>query len=73
MAKVKVAIEEILCKVFEVEVPDEVLEERDTWTILEKAKNMYYDEEVVLTSDDFSGTKNIAIVDDRCPTEWEDF
>jgi hypothetical protein len=73
MAKVKVAIEEILCKVFEVEVPDEVLEEKDTWTILEKAKNMYYDEEVVLTSDDFDGIKNISIVDDRCPTEWEDF
>ena len=73
MAKVKVAIEEILCKTFEVEVPDEVIADKDTWTVLEKAKDMYYNGEIILTSDDFSGAKNIAIVDDRMETEWEDF
>lgn len=73
MAKVKVAIEEILCKTFEVEVPDEVVDAGDSWTVLEKAKDMYYNGEVVLTSDDFSGAKNIAIVDDGWDTEWEDF
>ena len=73
MAKVKVAIEEVLCKTFEVEVPDEVVDEGDSWTILQKAKDMYYNGEVVLTSDDFSGDKNIAIVDEGWDTEWEDF
>lgn len=74
MAKVKVTIEEHLTKEVEIEVPDSVIEDNDTEAVIQKATEMYDNGEIVLTSDDFSGIKLIAITDeDFGETEWEEF
>jgi hypothetical protein len=74
MTKVKVTIEEHLTKEVEIEVPDSVIEDNDTEAVIQKATEMYDNGEIVLTSDDFSGIKLIAITDeDFGETEWEEF
>jgi hypothetical protein len=74
MAKVKVTIEEHLTKEVEIEVPDSVIENDDTDAVLNKAIEMYNNEQIVLTADDFSGVKLIAITDENLSeTEWMEF
>ena len=74
MAKVKVTIEEHLTKEVEIEVPQSVIDDDDAYAVIQKATEMYENGEIVLTSDDFSGVKLIAITDDEFgETEWEEF
>lgn len=74
MAKVKVTIEEHLTKEVEIEVLDSVIEDNDTEAVIQKASEMYNNREIVLTPDDFSGVKLIAITDAAFgETEWEEF
>ena len=74
MTKVKVAIEEHLCKEVEIEVPDSVVASDDVEAVLKKAIEMYENEEIVLTADDFNGIRLIAITDDTVTnTEWDEF
>jgi hypothetical protein len=74
MPKVKVTIEEHLSKTVEVEISQEAFDEYDTEAAIQKAMEMYLNEEIVLTSDDFNGTKLIAVTDDEfADTEWEEF
>ena len=74
MAKVKVTIEEHLTKEVEIDVPDSVIEDNDTEAVIQKAREMYDNGEIVLTPDDFSGIKLIAITDEEFgETEWEEF
>lgn len=72
LRKVKVSIEETLCKTVEIEVPDNV-DDILAWA-MDKAIEMYKNEEIVLTSDDFNGARNIMAEDeDGNQTEWDDF
>ena len=73
--KVKVAFEEHLCKVVEVEDPELAVKVKDSDEIIEKAIEMYNKGEVVLTADDFNGVRLISIRDDDndLKTEWEEF
>ena len=74
MKKVKVWIEETLCREIEIEVPDGLdLNERLSYAE-EKAKEMYRDEEIVLDADDFSGLVQMSLEDDetKTNTEWFD-
>lgn len=74
MAKVKVTIEEHLTKEVEIEVPQSVIDDNDASAVIRKATEMYENGEIVLTADDFSGVKLIAITDDEFgETEWEEF
>jgi hypothetical protein len=74
MAKVKVTIEEHLTKEVEIEVPDSIVEGNDSEAVIQKAREMYNNGEIVLTTDDFSGIKLIAITDeDFGETNWEEF
>ena len=58
MAKVKVAIEEHLCKEVEIEVPDSVVASDDTEAVLKKAIEMYENEEIDLDqSPEFAAPK----------------
>lgn len=74
MPKVKVSIEEHLSKTVEIEVPQSVVDNGDSDSVIQKAIQMYENEEIVLTSEDFSGIKLIAITDeDFGSTEWNEF
>lgn len=74
MPKVKVTIEEHLSKTVEIEVSQEVFDNGDTDAVISKAMEMYVNEEIVLTPDDFNGTKLIAITDEEFgETEWDEF
>lgn len=53
MAKIKVTIEERLSKTVEIEVNDNLSEIEKEEVAEKKATEMYYNEEIVLTSDDF--------------------
>ena len=72
MSKVKVFIEEHLCKEVEIEVPNDV-DDAMEWAE-EKAKEMYENEEIILTADDFNGQRCMMVQDeDGHETEWFDF
>lgn len=64
MAKVKVTIEKRLTKEVEIEVPDSVIKNNDTEAVIQKAREMYGNVEIVLTPDNFSGIKLIVITDE---------
>lgn len=75
MSKVVVFIEETLCRGTEIDVPDELdLDEvQEMEYAEEKAKEMYRNEEIVLTSDDFTG--NVCIMakhENGAETSWND-
>lgn len=73
--KVKVSIEEHLCKTIEIEVPDCLEEDEDAAMIYadKKAKQMYHDKEIILTADDHNGVvlMQIELEDGTC-TNWYD-
>lgn len=71
--KIKVAIEEHLVKQVEIEIPDDTEKCDVADAVIQKAIDMYYNEEIVLTSDDFSGIRLIAVTEDGYATEWEEF
>jgi hypothetical protein len=74
MPKVKVTIEEHLSKTVEIEVSQEVFDDRNTDVVISKVIDMYANGEIVLTADDFNGTKLIAITDEEFgETEWDEF
>lgn len=74
MPKVKVTIEEHLSKTVEIEVSQEAFDEYDTEAAIQKAMEMYVNGEIVLTADDFNGTKLIAVTDENFSnTEWCEF
>ena len=70
--KVKVFIEEHLCKEIVIEVPEYVPDEMDYAE--QMAKQMYENEEIVLTADDYNGTRLMMVQDeDGHETGWFDF
>lgn len=71
--KITVGIEEHLVKQVEIEIPDDTEECDVAETAMQKAIDMYYNEEIVLTSDDFSGVRLVAVTEDGYETEWEEF
>ena len=75
MSKVIVYIEETLCKGIRIHVPDELdLDaEEEIKYAKEKAKEMYRNEEIVLTDIDFTG--NVCIMakhENGTETGWDD-
>ena len=74
MKRVNVSIEETLCKTVTIEVPDDV---EDAIEYAEdKAKEMYFNGEIVLTADDFNGQRCMMAEDedeDGYATNWFDF
>lgn len=71
--KVKVSIEEHLCKTIEIEVPDN-LDENEAMEYAEnEAREMYKNEEIILTADDHNGVvlMQIELEDGTC-TDWHD-
>ncbi len=74
MKKVKVWIEEHLCKEVEVEVPDTMnVDERMEYA--EKyVWNAYYKGEIVLDANDFTGTTLCSVMDEETGkgTDWHD-
>ena len=72
MRKATVFIEEHLCREIEIEVPDDVDDVME-WAE-DKAKEMYFNEEIVLTADDFNGQRCMMVQDSEGhETEWFDF
>ena len=70
--KVKVSIEETLCKTIEIEVPAGVGDPLE-WAEA-KAKEMHKNREIVLTADDFNGQRCMMIEDEHgFATNWFDF
>ena len=72
MKKVKVYIEETLCREIEIEV-DENLSVDDRMEFAEeKVTEMYRNEEIVLTSDDYNGLTQICVedVETQTVTGW---
>lgn len=70
--KVNVSIEEHLCKTVTIEVPDNVEDALEYAE--EKAKEMYSNEEIVLTADDFNGQRCMMAEDENgFATNWFDF
>lgn len=75
MSKVKVFIEEHLCKEIEIDVPDELgLDSDDEMEYAEeKAKEMYRNEEIVLTAEDYTGITCIMVKHENGhETNWMD-
>ena len=71
--KVKVSIEEHLCKTIEIEVPNN-LDENEAMEYAEnEAREMYKNEEIILTADDHNGVvlMQIELEDGTC-TNWYD-
>ena len=74
MRKAKVSIEETLCKTVEIDVPDEINPSYDLEYAENKAKEMYKNEEIVLTADDFNGQRCMMVEDEKGnSTNWFDF
>lgn len=74
MTKVKVGIEEHLTRVFELEVPSDLVKAEDTSAILDEVAAAYDRGEIVLTADDYQGVRLYRIAEDGpLETEWEEF
>lgn len=74
MAKVKVLIEEHLVKEIEIDCPDNMnIDERMAYA-QDKVLKQYKDENIVLTSDDYSGITLCSVedVDSGASTEWKE-
>jgi len=69
MAKVKVTFEETLSKEIEIEVPQELIDSKDTNKILDKAIEMYNNEEIVLTGDNCTASY-VAITEEYLETHF---
>ena len=73
MKKVKVYIEEHLCKEVEIEVPDNLNVDERIELAEEKAREMYRNEEIILTSDDYTTTLVCAFdMETDISTEWNE-
>lgn len=72
--KVKVCIEEHLCKEIEIECPDDMENDDRLNYAEEKVKEMYDNEEIVLTSDDYNGITliNAEDIETGASTEWHE-
>lgn len=72
--KVKVYIEEHLVKEIEIECPDNMDRDDRLEYAEEKAKEMYNNEEIVLTADDYNGITLISAedVETEMSTEWKE-
>jgi hypothetical protein len=69
MAKVKVIFKEVLSKEIEIEVPQELIDNKDTNKILDKAIEMYNNEEIVLTGDNCISA-HVAITEEYLETHF---
>lgn len=69
MPKVLITIEEHLCRNVWVDVPQEVIDDKDTSAMFEAAEDLYDSGQIVLTADDHNCTL-MAVSDDRFPTEF---
>lgn len=73
MKKVKIWIEETLCKEIEIEVPDEMSVDERMEFAEEKAREMYRNQEIILTADDYTMTEICACdVETTTYTEWHE-
>lgn len=71
--KVKVQIEEILSKVIHVNVPDDITDIQEVYYYIQKfIKDAYFNQEIILTADDYSGTTQINILLDDDTSGWID-
>ena len=70
---VNVTIEEHLAKTIQVEVPNELTDviDREIYA-MDKVKEMYQNQEIILTADDFNGTTLVQIhdVESDIVSEW---
>lgn len=74
MIKVKVGIEEHLTRLFEIEVPADLVKNEDTGAILDAVAAAHDRGEIVLTADDYQGVRLYRIAEDGpLETEWEEF
>lgn len=74
MRKVKVSIEETLCRTVEIPIPDDVKPGDELEYGEVKAKEMYKNEEIVLDADDFNGQRCMMVEDENGhSTNWFDF
>lgn len=75
MSKVVVYIEETLCKATEIDIPDELgLDDDEEMEYAEeKVKQMYKNEEIVLTAENFTGQACIMVKHENGKeTSWDD-
>ena len=69
--KVKVQIEEILSKVVHVNVPDDITDIQEVYYYIQNfMKGAYFNQEIILTADDYSGTTQINILLDDRSSGW---
>lgn len=73
MSKVVVFIEEHLCKEVEIDAPNELDTDEAMEYAEEKVKEMYKNEEIILTADDYNGNTLYLIKhEDGTETDWID-
>lgn len=73
MSKVKVYIEETLCREIEVDCPDYMDNDEAMEYAEDKVLKMYKNEEIVLTADDYNGNTCYMVEDeDGRNTGWND-
>lgn len=74
MAKVKVFIEETLCREVEFDLPDDMTVEERMEAAEELATRAYKNSEIVLDADDFNGQAQIMVqdVESKTETDWND-
>ena len=75
MSKVKVSIEEHLCRTIEIEVPSIFDDDEDGAMMYaeKKAKEMYHNKEIILDADDHNGIGFLEIeLEDGTCTNWFD-
>ena len=74
MKKVKVYVEEHLCREIEIEVPDNMSVDERMEYAEEIVKQMYREEEIVLDANDFTGTTLCSVTDEETgnATDWHD-
>ena len=73
MKKVKVYVEEHLCREIEIEVPDNMNVNERMEYAEQKAIEMYKNQEIVLTADDYTTTEICACdVETTTYTEWNE-
>ena len=73
MSKVKVYIEETLCREIEVDCPDYMGNDEAMEYAEDKVLKMYKNEEIVLTTDDYNGNTCYMVEDEEGrSTGWND-
>ena len=74
MKKVKVYVEEHLCREIEIEVPDDMNVDERMEYAEQCVWNAYYKGEIVLDANDFTGTALCSVMDEETgnATDWHD-